>query len=105
LSPARRRLAVLALRDRLGMSERRACRLAGQHRSTQRREPIVAQDDAALRVALRQISRERPRWGYRRAHTLLLQDGWELNIKRHPPGVARGGLEGAAQAPQAPAVG
>jgi putative transposase len=64
------------------MSERRACRLAGQHRSTQRREPIVAQDDAALRVALRQISRERPRWGYRRAHTLLLDDGWVLNIKR-----------------------
>jgi putative transposase len=75
-------LAVLALRDRLGMSERRACRLAGQHRSTQRHEPLVADDDAALRAALRRISRERPRWGYRRAHTLLLADGWVLNIKR-----------------------
>ena len=64
------------------MSERRACRLAGQHRSTQRHEPSVAQDDAALRAALRRISRERPRWGYRRAHRLLLDDGWELNIKR-----------------------
>lgn len=82
MSPARRRLAVLALRDRLGMSERRACRLAGQHRSTQRHEPVVAKDDAALRAALRRISRERPRWGYRRAHQLLLQDGWVLNIKR-----------------------
>jgi putative transposase len=64
------------------MSERRACRLAGQHRSTQRHEPIVAQDDAALRAALRRISRERPRWGYRRAHSVLLADGWVLNIKR-----------------------
>jgi putative transposase len=64
------------------MSERRACRLAGQHRSTQRHEPIVAQDDAALRGQLRRISRERPRWGYRRAHQLLLDAGWELNIKR-----------------------
>jgi putative transposase len=73
---------VLALRDRLGMSERRACRLAGQHRSTQRHEPVVAKDDAALRAELRRISRERPRWGYRRAHQLLLDDGWELNIKR-----------------------
>jgi len=64
------------------MSERRACRLAGQHRSTQRHEPVVAEDDAALRAELRRISRERPRWGYRRAHVLLLDDGWELNIKR-----------------------
>jgi putative transposase len=73
---------VLALRDRLGMSERRACRLAGQHRSTQRHQPVVADDDAALRTQLRRISRERPRWGYRRAHALLRDDGWELNIKR-----------------------
>ena len=64
------------------MSERRACRLAGQHRSTQRLEPVVAADDAALRAELRRISRERPRWGYRRAHQLLLDDGWQLNIKR-----------------------
>jgi putative transposase len=82
LSPTRRRLAVLALRDRLGMSERRACRLAGQHRSTQRHRAVVADDDAALRARLREISRERPRWGYRRAHQLLLADGWQLNIKR-----------------------
>lgn len=73
---------MLALRDRLGMSERQACRLAGQHRSTQRHELVVARDDAALRVRLREISRERPRWGYRRAHRLLLDDGWQLNIKR-----------------------
>ena len=64
------------------MSERRACRLAGQHRSTQRHEPVVAEDDAALRSELRRISRERPRWGYRRVHQLLLEAGWELNIKR-----------------------
>ena len=33
------------LQDRLGLSERRACRIAGQHRSTQRHEPQVAPDD------------------------------------------------------------
>lgn len=70
------------LRDRLGVSERRACRYAGQHRSTQRREPIVAEDDAALRAEPRRISRRRPRWGYRRAHQLLLDEGWTLNRKR-----------------------
>lgn len=70
------------LQDRLGLSERRACRYAGQHRSTQRHAGVVAEDDAALRARLREISRQRPRWGYRRAHQVLLQEGWELNIKR-----------------------
>jgi len=37
--PARRRRAVAMLRDRLGVSERWACRVVGQHRSTQRHEP------------------------------------------------------------------
>ena len=70
------------LQDRLGISERRACRYAGQHRSTQRHAPLVASDDAGLRAALRQISRDRPRWGYRRAHQLLLEQGWVLKRKR-----------------------
>lgn len=70
------------LQDRLGISERRACRYVGQHRSTQRHLPITAEDDAALRAELRRISRRRPRWGYRRAHQLLLDEGWELNRKR-----------------------
>jgi len=82
VSPSRRRQAVLMLVDRLGVSERRACLIAGQHRSTQRRETCVAEDDAALRAALRALSRERPRWGYRRAHARLLEDGWVLNRKR-----------------------
>jgi putative transposase len=70
------------LRDRLGLSERRACRYVGQHRSTQRHEPVMAVEDQALRSELRGISRRRPRWGYRRAHQLLLDEGWELNRKR-----------------------
>ncbi len=31
---------------------------------------------------MRGISRRRPRWGYRRAHQLLLEQGWQLNRKR-----------------------
>jgi hypothetical protein len=72
------------LGDRLGLSERRACRYVGQHRSTQRRAPIVAADDQALRAALRQIAGERPRWGYRRAHHELCGQGWAVNRKRTP---------------------
>lgn len=70
------------LRDRLGVSERWACRVVGQPRSTQRHEPKIAEDDAALRSRLREISAERPRWGYRRAHARLLEEGWEINRKR-----------------------
>jgi putative transposase len=79
---SRRRRAVCVLQDRLGISERRACRYVGQARSTQRRELIVAQDDTALRVELREFSRKRPRWGYRQAHQHLLDQGWLVNRKR-----------------------
>jgi putative transposase len=70
------------LRDRLGVSERWACRVVGQHRSTQRHEPKTAGDDAALRGELRQFSKDRPRWGYRRAHHHLRELGWDVNRKR-----------------------
>jgi hypothetical protein len=39
MSPARRRDTVRRLRERLGVSERRACRALGQHRTTQCRPP------------------------------------------------------------------
>ena len=70
------------LRDRLSVSERWACRVTGQHRSTERYEPKRADDDAVLRAELRKISVQRPRWGYRRAHHRLREEGWELNRKR-----------------------
>jgi putative transposase len=35
-----------------------------------------------LRARLRALSAERPRWGYRRAHAALLDEGWSLNRKR-----------------------
>ena len=68
--------------DRLGVSERWACRVVGQHRSTQRREPIVAGDERPLRAALREVAARRPRWGYRRAHAQLVDEGWIVNRKR-----------------------
>jgi transposase InsO family protein len=35
-----------------------------------------------LRARLRQVSSDRPRWGYRRAHQLLIGEGWQINRKR-----------------------
>ena len=71
------------LRDRLHFSERRACRLAGQHRSTQRHKPRAAPaEDSDLRRELRDIARRKPRWGYRRAHGHLRSNGHVVNRKR-----------------------
>jgi putative transposase len=70
------------LRDRRDVSERWACRVVGQHRSTERYEPKQVDDDAALGAELRQFSRDRPRWGYRRGHRHLIEQGWSVNRKR-----------------------
>jgi putative transposase len=65
----------------LGLSQRLACRIVGQHRSTQRHQPTELDRDRALREALRQLSRAHPRWGYRRAHAVLGEQGWRVNRK------------------------
>jgi putative transposase len=69
-------------RERFGMSQRRACRVVGQHRSTQRREPARADVDRDLRTWLREFARAHPRWGYRRAHAVLVREGHRLNRKK-----------------------
>jgi putative transposase len=81
VSPARRRRAAAHLQRVLGVSERWACRLVGQHRSTQRHQPMESDRDRALRQQLRAFSRVHPRWGYRRAHAELRQGGWTVNRK------------------------
>lgn len=82
MSPSRRREAVLMLQERLSVSERRACRVTGQHRSTQRHRPRKTDRDDGLRARLRSLSREHPRWGYRRAWASLRGEGWETNRKK-----------------------
>jgi putative transposase len=81
VSPARRRRAVQHLQWVLGVSQRWACQLVGQHRSTQRHRPVESDRDWALREQLRQFSRAHPRWGYRRAHAVLREQGWTVNRK------------------------
>ena len=82
MSPSRRRLAVEMIQARLGLSQRRACRIVGQHRSVQRHCPAAADPDADLRAVLRAFSRDHPRWGYRRAHAVLAREGHQVNRKK-----------------------
>ncbi len=64
------------------LSERRACQAIGQSRSTQRYNGKRAGIDRALAFRMRELSRENPRYGYRRVWALLRREGWEVNKKR-----------------------
>ena len=51
------------------------------HRSTCRYES-VADEQAALRIRLRDLAQARVSYGYRRLHIMLLREGWKVNHKR-----------------------
>ncbi len=69
--------------ERFGLSERRACQITGQHRSSQRHRPRRDGDrDDALRERLRKLSAEHPRWGYRLAWGHVRGEGWAVNRKK-----------------------
>ena len=71
-----------AVRERLRISERRACRVLGQHRSVQRRTLQPREDEASLTTAVIDLASQYGRYGYRRVTALLRQDGWHVNHKR-----------------------
>jgi putative transposase len=74
---------VKDLREQFGVSERRACKLVGQPRSTQRLvQPEPSDEELALREFLRDFARRRPRWGWRRAAKAARDAGWTVNNKR-----------------------
>jgi transposase InsO family protein len=67
------------------VSERFACRAAGQNRTTQRRElagTTQADPDAALRTWLRQYAKDHPRRGFRPAYHDARGEGWAVNHKK-----------------------
>ena len=66
----------------LGVSERRACQVLGQHRSTQRKAPHRPDDEAALTADVIELATTYGRYGYRRIAALLREAGWAVNVKR-----------------------
>lgn len=66
----------------LCISERRACRALGQHRSTQRKIPTPSDDEVALTADIIELARQYGRYGYRRITALLRRAGWTVNKKR-----------------------
>jgi putative transposase len=64
------------------VSERRACLVVGQHRSTQRYEPVPSDFEDRLVKAMWRLAEDHPRWGYRQIWGLLVEEGWAVNRKR-----------------------
>ena len=71
----------MCVRKEHQLSERRACRLAGQHRSTNRHQSRKRQIPG-LAERLLEHAVERSRLGYKRLTMLLRRDGFRVNHKR-----------------------
>ena len=64
------------------VSERRACRVLDQPRSTQRYPLRRVDDERRLLREMRALARQRPRFGAKRIHRVLVDRHWQVNHKR-----------------------
>jgi transposase InsO family protein len=84
----------------LGVSERRACRVLSQHRSTQLHAAIPREGEDALTLAIVELASQYGRYGYRRITALLRQSGCKVNAKRVERIWRREGLRVPARQPK-----
>ena len=70
------------MRSQFKVSERRACRVLGQHRSTQRHIPKGRADEDRLVADMIELARQFGRYGYRLIAELLRAEGWHINHKK-----------------------
>jgi putative transposase len=68
--------------NKLNVSERRACRVLTQPRSTQRRKPKPLEDESRLTREILDLACRFGRYGYRRVTAILRREGWRVNHKR-----------------------
>lgn len=73
---------MATLKERHGASERRACKVASQARSTERRKPRANEEEKRLRARIHELVRAWPRRGYKYITRLLRREGWRVNKKR-----------------------
>ena len=66
----------------LKVSERRACQVLGQARTTQRHSSDIKGDEERLVARIIELATRYGRYGYRRITALLKQEGWKVNHKR-----------------------
>ena len=66
----------------LKVSERRACKIIGQIRSTQRYEKLPNQEQEKLESRVIELATEYGRYGYRQVTNLLNMEGWSVGKDR-----------------------
>lgn len=93
--PALKRMMVSYVMDHHGYSERRACRLAQQHRSVQRYRSVL-NPRTALRQRTRELAAVRVRYGSRRIRILLNREGWRVSKHRSNACIRKKGWRCAA---------
>lgn len=64
--------------DKHGVSERRACKVIGQPRTTQRYEAKTNNEKEKLRARVTHLASEYGRYGYRQVTNLLNNEGWKV---------------------------
>ena len=64
------------------VSERRACKVVGQPRSSQRYAPNPRDDESSLVRCMLDLVHQFPRYGYRRIAALLRRESWKASATR-----------------------
>jgi putative transposase len=82
VSRVRRKTVLPEIRKTWRLSERRACEILTVNRCAVRYRSLRSNDDAALRMRIKEIATARVRYGQRRIYVLLRREGWHVNIKR-----------------------
>ena len=70
------------MQQKLGISQRRACRVLNQPRSVQRHKSNKSFEQEVLRKDIVRLASRYGRYGYRRITALLRTEGWSVNHKR-----------------------
>jgi putative transposase len=82
------------------VSERRACQVLGQARSTQRHRPQIPSDEGRLVKRMVELGTQYGRYGYRRVTAVLRTEGFVVNHKRVERLWRREGLKVPARQPK-----
>lgn len=82
ISAERKRQAISKAILKHDISERKACKLFDQHRTTQRYDKKVNDLDEVIRARIVALASEYGRYGYRRVTALVNREGYKINTKR-----------------------
>ena len=66
----------------LSVSQRRACQVLGQYRTTKRYLPQIGIEEEKLTGRIIELASQYGRYGYRRITALLQRESWQVNYKR-----------------------